>query len=78
MYRYDLKNRNTLCKLYVDYRCELNSDQKAIVEMTLPNISPEHIPIVKLPSNFMPLEQSFSMLRKQLAKIFPGIMFKNI
>ena len=78
VYGYDLKNRNKSCKLYVDPQCELNSDLKAIVKMTWPSISPEHLPIVKLPSNFMPMKQSFSMLHKQLAKIFPGIKFENI
>ena len=58
MYRYDLKNRNTSNKLYVDCRFELNSDLEAIVEMTWPNISSGHMPIVKLPSNLMPVERS--------------------
>ena len=63
--------------MYVDYQCERNSDLKTIVEMTWPSISPEHMPIVKFPSNIMSVEQSFSMLRKQ-SKIFPGTMLKNI
>ena len=71
MYRYALKNRNTLYKLYVDHRFQLNGNLKAVAEWTWPNISPKHIPIVKLPSNFMPMERSISMLNKLLAKFFP-------
>ena len=41
MYQCDLKKRIILYNLYVDYRFKLNIDQKAIVEMTRPNISPE-------------------------------------
>ena len=71
MYRYNLKNRYMLYKLYVDHQFKLNSDLKAIVKMTRLNISPELYANSKLPSTFMPVEQSFSRLHKRLVKIFP-------
>ena len=70
MYKCDLKNKNTLYNLYLDHRFKLNSDLKAIIEVTGPNISPELFPITKLSRNLMPVKQSFSMLRKVLVKIF--------
>ena len=60
MYKYALKNKNKSYKLYVGYRFELNNDLKTIAERICQNISPELMAIVKLPSNFMSMERSFS------------------
>ena len=79
MHGYDLKNRNTLCKLYVDYQCELNTDLKAIVEISRSNIDPKlYAKLLNCQAISCTVEQSFNMLRKLLAKFFPQIMFENI
>ena len=40
-YTYEFGSNPVWIKLYLDHRFELNSDLKAIVEITQPNISPE-------------------------------------
>ena len=56
-------------KLYLDQRFELNSDLKAIVEMTRPNISPELCrKLLNCQATSCTVKRSFSMLRKLLAK----------
>jgi len=52
-----------------DDRFELNSDLKAIEEMTRPNISPElYAKLLNCQATSCSLERSFSMLRKLWAK----------
>ena len=56
-------------KLYLDQRLELNSDLKAIVEMTRSNISPElYAKLLNCQATSCSVERSFSMLGKLLAK----------
>ena len=56
-------------KLYLAHRFELNSDLKAIVDMTLPNVSPKvYAQLLNCQATSCTLERSFSMLGKLLAK----------
>ena len=56
-------------KLCLAHRFELNSDLKAIVEMTQPNISPElYAKSLNCQATSCTVERSFSMLGKLLAK----------
>ena len=56
-------------KLYFGRRFEINSDLKAIAEMTRPNISPElHAKLLNCQASSSSVERSFSMLRKLLSK----------
>ena len=56
-------------KLYLGRRFEMNSDLKAIAEMTRPNISPElYAKLLNCQATSCSVERSFSMLRKLLAK----------
>jgi len=64
-----------------DNRCELNSDLKAIVEMTWPNTCPEMwAKLLNCHATSCSVERRFTMLRKRLAKmaICHQIMFGNI
>ena len=55
--------------LYLAHRFKLNSDMKAIVEMTRPNISPElYVKLLNCQAISCTMERSFSMLGKLLAK----------
>ena len=56
-------------KPYLDHRFELNSDLKAIVAMTRPNISSElYAKLLNCQATSCSVEQSFSMLGKLLTK----------
>ena len=68
-YSFDFGTDPAGIKLYLDQRLELNSDLKAIVEMTRSNISPELCAkLLNSQATSCSAERSFSMLGKLLAK----------
>ena len=68
-YSFDFGTDPAGIKLYLDQRLELNSDLKAIVEMTQSNISPElYAKLLNCQATSCSVKRSFSMLGKLLAK----------
>ena len=76
-YTFEFGSDTVGIKLYLGHQLELNSDQKAILEMTWPNISPElYAKLLNSQATSCTVEQSFSMLSKLLTNI--GISLQMI